>query len=90
MSTWVAIRRSMGRSEWDVLARMLSQARESAGLSQSELGRRLDVGQAYVWKVENGQRRLDVLELIDYARATGAEPAMIVLELDRLMRRTDQ
>lgn len=77
---------SLKRSEWDALAKMLTQAREKAGLSQSELGRRLGKGQAYVWKLENGQRRIDILELIDYARAVGAEPAMIVLEVDRLMR----
>lgn len=77
---------SLKRSEWDALAKLLTEAREKAGLSQSELGRKLDKGQAYVWKIENGQRRVDILELIDYARAVGTEPAMIVLEVDRLMR----
>ncbi|MFE7229868.1 helix-turn-helix domain-containing protein [Streptomyces sp. NPDC057596] len=38
------------------LGPLLRTARERAGLSQSEVGRRAGIPQGYVWKLETGQR----------------------------------
>ena len=42
-----------------------------SGLKQEELAKRLGVHQSFVSKVENGERRLDVLELRDLCEALG-------------------
>ena len=53
-------------------------ARKSAELTQQELAERLGRPQSYVSKYERGERRLDVLELIDIADALGVEPCHLL------------
>lgn len=72
---------NLARGEWLILVRVLVRVREGAGLSQSELARRLGRRQSYVWKVENSQQRIDLLELVDICRACGVEPQKIVAEI---------
>jgi transcriptional regulator with XRE-family HTH domain len=45
----------------------LRQARRDAGLTQADVGRRLGLRQAFVSKVESGERRLDPVELTRFA-----------------------
>lgn len=47
----------------------LAEARKSAGLSQTELANKLGQRQQFVSKYESGERRLDVVEFVDVARA---------------------
>ena len=72
------------RAEWPALVCLLKRMRESAGLSQSEMGRRLGKGQAYVWKVENGERGLDVFELMDYGQTCGVDMAAMFVAITAL------
>jgi len=53
---------------------ILRSARDEAGLSQRDLARRLDVHPSWVAKVELGERRLDVIEFVQVARALGRDP----------------
>lgn len=56
-----------------VLAEFPVAAREgAAGLSQSELARRLRRLQVYAWRIENAQRSPDQVELMDVAAITAA------------------
>lgn len=50
--------------------RRLRAAREAAGLTQEEVARKLGKGrdQSWVSKVEKGTRRLDIVEVSDFAR----------------------
>jgi len=57
--------------EYTRFLRRLRLARERAGLSQAETARRLGKGQAYVWKSEVGERRVDAVELRAFARIYG-------------------
>ena len=50
----------------------LIAARTTAGLTQTELAARLRCHQSFVARVESGERRVDVVELIVLARALGA------------------
>jgi len=52
-----------------ILARILRQAREEAGLQQSELGRLIGKTQGYISKVEGGHQGVDVLLFYDIAMA---------------------
>lgn len=49
----------------------MAQARKDAGITQAELAKKLKKPQSYVSKVENGERRLDVVELIEIAKFIG-------------------
>ncbi len=64
-----------------VLGRVLVRFRERAKLKQSEVAERLGLPASYLSKIENGTRRLDVIELIHIAGAMGADPAEIMREL---------
>ena len=46
----------------------LSRARQKAGLTQVEVAERLGRPQSYVSKCESGERRVDVIELAEFAR----------------------
>ena len=52
---------------WDLLCRRLKDARLRSGLSQAEVAAALGTTQNYVSKSETGQRRMDPLELADFA-----------------------
>ena len=69
--------------------RLLVEEREKAGLSQGELGARLDPPrpQSYVGKIEVGIRRLDALEYFNIARAVGFDPCGLVERLDAKTRK---
>lgn len=60
------------------LCAALVEARKSAKLSQQELARRLRRSQSFVAKIEVGERRLDVLEFIEIARALNRGPAELL------------
>jgi len=73
--------------ELKVLGEVLVRARERAGLKQSDVAARLSLPASYLSKVENGTRRLDVIELIQIAEAMNSDPADIVRDLKRSLRR---
>ncbi len=56
----------------------LRDARKEAGLSQYEVGRRLKRPQSFVSAYESGDRKIDVLEFLRIAKATGADPCDIL------------
>lgn len=58
----------------------LKEARTQAGISQRELARRLGKPPSFVNKIEQLERRMDVLEFIVIAEAMGMQP-------DKLLQR---
>lgn len=52
---------------YQILLAKLRQAREAAGLSQEEAGKLLGRNQSYISRCESGERRLDVIELFQFA-----------------------
>jgi len=56
------------------LCQALVDARIKAGLSQKELAVKLRHHQSFVARVESGERRIDVVELVVLARVIGFEP----------------
>lgn len=53
-------------------------ARKSAGLSQAALADLLHRHQQFVSRYEIGERRLDIVEFVDVARALSIDPAAAV------------
>lgn len=60
------------------LMQVLIETRREAGITQQELADRLNRPQSYVAKVETGERRLDVVEFIEWAEGIGASPALLM------------
>ena len=63
------------------LCAALVQARKTAGLSQQELASRLKTSQTVIARIETGERRVDVVEFIDLARALRTDPRRVLDEL---------
>lgn len=60
------------------LCTVLVAARKGVGLSQVELARRLKRSQSFVAKMETGERRIDVVEFVEIARALGQDPTELL------------
>lgn len=70
-------------AELVTLGQVLVRAREAAGLKQAQVAARLGLPASYLSKIENGTRRLDVIELIRICEAIGVDAGVLVCELQR-------
>ncbi len=66
------------------LMQVLIETRREARITQQELADRLNRSQSYVAKVETGERRLDVVEFIEWAEGIGASPALLMDRVQKL------
>ena len=73
--------RTLGRPRHEALRDFIVEQREEAGLTQHEVSARLDRPQSFIASIETGQRRVDVVELLDLAEAIGFDPQNAVQRL---------
>ena len=66
--------RSTHHRHYKALLRLLRDIRGEVGLTQAELGQKLDNTQTFVSKVERGERRMDVVEFVEFCDALGIDP----------------
>lgn len=59
---------SIYSQEYQALLKQLKRARLLAGMSQAQVARLLKKPQSYVSKCESGERRVDFIELQQFAR----------------------
>jgi transcriptional regulator with XRE-family HTH domain len=77
--------KSIYTHEYQVMLRLLREAREEAGVTQVELARRLAQTQSYVSKVELGDRRLDLVQLRTILAALGMSLGDFVARFERAL-----
>lgn len=65
---------STHHEDYQLLVSMLRDTREGDGVTQVDLATRLGTTQTFISKVERGERRLDVIELIEVFEALGVKP----------------
>lgn len=70
--------KSIHTPEYRSLCAELRAARASASLSQRDLAARLKVPHTWVAKVENGERRIDLIEFCWFMRACGVDPGTTI------------
>ena len=73
--------KSVFTENYNMFLNLLVFARKQAGLTQKQVADKLRKNQSYISKYENGERRLDVIEFVDVAKAIGANPIKIFDEL---------
>lgn len=56
------------------LREWLRQSRLKQGHTMRSIADKIDVPHSWVQKIENGERRLDVVEYIEYCRTLGVDP----------------
>lgn len=79
---------SMFTDAYRALVKCLVEARREAGISQTELGRRMGKGQKFISVVETGVRRLDIVEFIEWTRALDLDPVAALTTVLARMERT--
>lgn len=78
--------KSTHTEQYRSLLALMRASREERGVTQQELARRLGKPQSYVSKAEMGERRLDVLEFLQFMRAIEGEPLAMLRQLERKYR----
>lgn len=68
------LKKALGTVRHKALVEMLVSKRKAAGLSQTELAKRLGQYQSFVAWLESGQRRVDVVEFLTLAEILGFDP----------------
>lgn len=79
--------RSTHTPDYAVLLELLRELRDRQGVLQADLAGRLGVPQSYVSKSENGERRLDVLEVRKWCLALDVPFVEFSKELDKRLRK---
>ncbi len=74
--------KSVFTAKYDRFRLLMIEARTSADLTQAELAEKLLRPQSFVSKYERGERRLDVVEFLEVARALGMNAVNLIKTLD--------
>jgi transcriptional regulator with XRE-family HTH domain len=64
------------------LITVIVAAREAAGLTQRQLAAKLKRSNSFVWKLEAGERQLNVLEFIEIAKVLGVKASTLMTEIE--------
>jgi transcriptional regulator with XRE-family HTH domain len=72
--------RHLRSSKHRALIAAIVEARNATGLSQRDFAKKLGRSNNFVWRIEAGERQVNVLDFIEIAKAAGIPP-------DELMRR---
>lgn len=67
--------------EYQMVIRALRDARVAGHITQEELGKALGRPQSFIAKVENGERRLDIVEFVHLCRLVSIDPVSIINKL---------
>lgn len=70
---------------YDAAITVVINARKAKSLSQRELADRLGKPRSFVSKIENKERRLDIVEFVVISRALGISPDKLLIEVDRIL-----
>lgn len=77
---------SLHTTRYRFLRDVLTEARKSQGLSQEALAEKLGRLQTFVSKYERGERRLDVVELLDVTEALQLDASKLIRQLRAMDR----
>jgi transcriptional regulator with XRE-family HTH domain len=80
------VRKSAFTPAYEALKARLVAMRRAAGLTQRQLARRLKREPSFVARIEQGERRLDVIEFYWVCEACGANPEKVAPGLMRVIR----
>lgn len=68
-------KKSIFTEKYNRFRELIVKARKEAGLSQGEIAKKLNRPQSFVSKYERGERRIDIVEFLEVAKAIGINPA---------------
>jgi transcriptional regulator with XRE-family HTH domain len=69
---------TLGSKRHRILLALLIERRKAAGMTQAQLADRLGKSQSFIARLESGQRRVYVVELVKLAEVLGVEAGKVV------------
>jgi transcriptional regulator with XRE-family HTH domain len=78
---WTALATTLRDPRYRAIVAKLIAARKADGLNQRDVAERLGKTQSYVAKVELHERRLDVVQLVEWLRALEIEERKFLVEM---------
>ena len=73
--------------EYDFVLKKLITMRTEAGFTQQQLADALEREQSFVWRIEHGERRLDVVEFFWVCEALGQDAKAVYADLAKEFRK---
>ncbi len=80
------MKKSTHSDEYSFVLKKLIEMRETAGFTQQQLADALKREQSFVWRIEHGERRLDVVEFFWVCEALGQDAKTVYAELVKAFR----
>lgn len=68
---------------------LIAQGRQ-AGMTQAQVAKALGRHQPFIANIEKGERRLDIVELLDLAEVIGLDLHAVIEQLERIPSATDR
>jgi len=75
------MKKSIHSDEYAFVLKKLIEMRKTAGLTQRSLAKKLNREYSFVWRIEHGERRLDVVEFFWVCEALGQDAKAVYAEL---------
>lgn len=75
------MRKSTFSKEYEFVLKKLVEMRKEAGLTHRQMAKKLKREHSFVWRIEHGERRLDVVEFFWICEALGQDAKAVYAEL---------
>ena len=75
------MQKSIHSKEYTAVCAKLLEMRKATGMTQHQLADALEREQSFVWRIEKGERRLDVVEFFWVCNALGYDASEVYSEL---------
>jgi transcriptional regulator with XRE-family HTH domain len=78
--------RTLGSARHEVVRAFLVEQRRKFDFTQAEIAAKLKRHQSFIATIESGQRRIDIVELLDLAEAIGFDPKLLLRRMKSTRR----
>lgn len=72
------MRRWVSAASYEAMIKVLVAARHDADFTQAALAQKLGKPPSFIAKIELGERRIDIVEVVALARAMGQDPVKLI------------
>ena len=82
------MKKSTHTPEYECVLKKLVEMRKTAGLTNRQMAAKLGRENSFVWRIEHGERRLDVVEFFWVCEALGQDAKTVYAELTDAFKKT--